>query len=202
MAEIKPRFEFRTFAQEFGIVERKMRAMSSVEQIRESNEIYIMSRMNNVNNTKIRNGLMDIKVLVQERQGLEQWNPRMKGAFPMQVEEISSAVFPAFGVHLPGLHREKYTLDQYLDEIITPHPQLQAVHVFKRRYAFTINSCIAELADVYINGARVKTANLESVDTEAILEAQQMLGLSDHENINYLLAIKRVIGMEAPPIPW
>jgi hypothetical protein len=179
-----------------------MRAMSSVKQIRESAEIYIMSRANNENNTKIRNELMDIKVLVQRRQALEQWNPRMKGAFPMQVEKISSVVFPAFEVQLPEFHREDYTLDQYLEEIITPHPQLQAVHVYKRRFAFTINDCIAELADVYINGARVKTVNLESVDTEAILEARQRVGLSEYENINYLLAIKRVIGMEPLPIPW
>jgi hypothetical protein len=44
MSEIKPRFEFRTFAQEFGIVERKIRNLSAVEKIRESTEIYIMSR--------------------------------------------------------------------------------------------------------------------------------------------------------------
>ncbi len=43
MAEIKPRFEFRAFAQNFGIVEQKMRALGPVEQIRESLEIYIMS---------------------------------------------------------------------------------------------------------------------------------------------------------------
>ena len=60
MPEIKPRFEFRAFAQSFGIVEEKMRAISPVEQIRESLEIYIMSAGNNENNTKIRNDLMDI----------------------------------------------------------------------------------------------------------------------------------------------
>ena len=69
MTEIKPRFEFRTFAQDFGIVERRIRSLSNVEKIRESAEIYIMSRANNENNTKIRDELMDIKVFVQERQG-------------------------------------------------------------------------------------------------------------------------------------
>jgi hypothetical protein len=43
------------------------------------------------------------------------------------------------------------------------------------------------------------TANLESVDVNAILEAKKMTGLADYENVNYLLAIKRVIGME--PLP-
>ncbi len=202
MADIKPRFEFRTFAQELGLVERNMRAQSPVEKIRESAETYIMSRGNNSNNTKIRDQLMDIKVLVQEQQGLEQWNPRTKASFPMNVASIRDEVFPALGVRPPAFDREVYTLEQYLREIIGPHSELVAVHVFKRRFAFTVNECIAEIADVYINGARVRTANVESVDCQAIQEARQLVNLSDHENINYLMAIKRVIGMEPEPIPW
>ncbi len=196
MSEIKPRFEFRAFAQNFGIVEEKMRSLSAIEQIRESLEIYIMSAGNNLNNTKVRDNLMDIKVFVQEQKGLEQWNPRMKGQFPMAVEMIRNQVFPAFGVNPPDFKREIYTLEQYINEVIKPHPQLAAVNVFKRRMGFTVNGCIAELADVYINGAKIMTANLESVDVEAILEAKKMIGLNDYENVNYLLAIKRVIGME------
>ncbi len=196
MPEIKHRFEFRAFAQSFGIVEEKMRAISPVEQIRESLEIYIMSAGNNENNTKIRNDLMDIKVLVQVAKGLEQWNPRMKGQFPMAVEMIKNEVFPAFGVAMPEFKRESYTLAQYINEIIKPHPDLAAVNVFKRRMGFTINGCIAELAEVYVNGARIMTANLESTDVEAILAAKKMIALEDFENVNYLLAIKRVIGME------
>lgn len=197
MAENKPRFEFRAFAQHFGIVEEKMRALSAIDQIRESLEIYIMSAGNNENNTKIRNDLMDIKVFVQEQKGLEQWNPRMKGQFPMSAEMIRNEVFPAFGVAVPEFKREVYTLAQYITEIIKPHPQLAAVNVFKRRMGFTINGCIAELAEVYINGARIMTANLESVDVDAILAARKMVNLEGYENVNYLLAIKRVIGMEA-----
>ncbi len=147
MAEIKPRFEFRTFAQNFGLVETKMRQLSPVEKIRESSEIYIMSAGNNENNTKVRDNLMDIKVFVREQKGLQQWNPRMKGKFPMETAMICADVFPAFGVTLPEFNRDMYTLDQYLTEIIEPHPDLMAVSVFKRRFAFTINGCIAETGD-------------------------------------------------------
>ncbi len=195
MPEIKPRFEFRAFAQNFGIVEEKMRQLSAVEQIRESLEIYIISAGNNENNTKIRDNLMDIKVFVQEQKGLEQWNPRMKGQFPMTAATIRDEVFPAFGVAVPAFKREVYTLEQYINEIIKPHPDLAAVHIFKRRMGFTINGCIAELADVYVNGAKTMTANLESVDVDAILAAKKRVGLDGYENVNYLLAIKRVLGM-------
>jgi hypothetical protein len=199
MSEIKPRFEFRTFAQEFGIVEEKMRRLSKCEQLRESSEIYIMSAGNNENNTKIRDGLMDIKVFIKEEKGLEQWNPRMKGSFPMKASMIKDDVFPAFGADLPELKREEYTLQQFLKEIVGAHNDLAAVNIFKRRFAFTINECIAEIAEVYVNGALIKTVNVESVDVDAILKAMEMLSLTEYENLNYLMAIKRIIGMEKLP---
>ena len=202
MAEIKPRFEFRTFARGLGSVERRFRELAAVEGIRESSEIYIMSRGNNENNTKVRDAKMDIKVFVREDRGLEQWNPRMKGVFPMETAIIRDDVFPALEVDLPEFKREVYSLEEYLAEVIEPHPDLQAVAVHKRRFGFTINDCIAELGEIYINGAKIVTANLESVDVDAILEGMKMAGLEGYENINYLMAIKKVIGMEKGSIPW
>ena len=196
MSEIIPRFEFRTFAQNFGLVETKMRKLSTCEKIRESSEIYIMSRGNDENNTKIRDDKMDIKVFVKEEKGLQQWNPRMKGEFPMSAETIRAEVFPTLGVELPELTKEEYTLEQYLEEIIRPHAQLTAVSVFKRRFAFTINSCITEIAHLLINGAAIQTVAIESEDVDAVLGGMEQLGLGAYENVNYLLAIKRIIGME------
>ena len=71
MSEIKPRYEFRAFAQDLGIVEENIRRLSPMTQYRESLEIYIMSAENDENNTKIRNELMDIKVLIQRVQRVE-----------------------------------------------------------------------------------------------------------------------------------
>ena len=107
MTEIKPRFEFRTFARGLGRVERAFRELAPMEGIRESAETYIMSKGNNENNTKIRDALMDIKVFVREDRGLEQWNPRMKGAFPMEAATLRDDVFPAFGVDMPELERDE-----------------------------------------------------------------------------------------------
>ncbi len=52
---------------------------------------------------------------------------------------------------------------------------------------------------MYINGALMRTACLESTDPDLVLETRTRLHLADHENVNYLLAIKRVIGMT--PLP-
>jgi hypothetical protein len=199
MTEIKPRFEFRAFAQNFGMVIEKMRKLSPCEQIRESSEIYIMSAGNNENNTKIRDNKMDIKVFVTEKDGLQQWNPRMKGEFPMKAEKIRDDLFPAFGVSLPDFARDEYTLVQYLDEIIKPHPELSAVKVFKRRFAFTVNNTIVESAELLINNAAIQSVAVESTEIQDILKAKSMMGLNEYENVNYLLAIKRIIGWEDIP---
>jgi hypothetical protein len=119
----------------------------------------------------------------------------MKGEFPMHAEKIASEVFPAFGVELPSFERKEYTLEQFLDELIRPHPQLVPVHVFKRRFAFTVCNCITEIAELRFNGASIKSVAVESVDSKAIQEAKRTLGLTEYENLNYLRAIKRVIGM-------
>ena len=199
MKMIIPRFEFRAFAQNFGIVEEKIRKLAEVERFRESSEIYILSTVNNENNTKIRYNTMDIKVFVKEEKGLEQWDPRVKAEFPMNVDIIRDEVFPAFGVAVPEFSRSEYTLEQYLDDIIKPHPELAVARVFKRRFGYTINECITEIAELLINGAAIKTVAVESVDIEAVLKVKKILGLQEYENVNYLLAIKRILGME--PLP-
>ena len=199
VSEIIPRFEFRTFAQNFGLVETKIRHLSTCEQIRESSEIYIISAGNDQNNTKIRDGKMDIKVLVNQDRGLEQWNPRMKGQFPIKTEVLQKEVFPAFGVDMPKFARSEYSLEQYLDEVIHPHPKLTPVRVDKLRFGFTVNGCITEIAHLLINGAAIQTVAVEQEDVNAILKALDQLGLTEFENVNYLRAIKRIIGLA--PLP-
>ena len=105
----KPRFEFRTFGRNFEEVAYLMSRLSIPvpEKVweRTSEETYIISKTNDINNTKIRDGKMDIKTFVQEVDGLEQWNPLMKGEFPMKAEMLEKEVFPAFKVEMPKLDK-------------------------------------------------------------------------------------------------
>ncbi len=196
MQAIIPRYEFRAFAQNFGLAEEKMRKLSKLDKFRESSEIYILSLSNNENNVKIRYDTLDIKVWVKEEKGLQQWKPRMQAVFPVKMEVLRDDVFPALGTAVPEFNRSEYTLAQFLEDILTPHPQLVLARVFKRRFGYTINGCIGEIAELLINGAAIKTMALESADIEAVLKVKQMLGLHEYENVNYLLAIKRILGME------
>ncbi len=194
----KPRFEFRTFGQNFEEEAYRMSRLSIPvpEKVwqRESDEIYIISRTNDINNTKIRDGKMDIKTFVQTVDGLEQWNPLMKGEFPIKAEVLKNEVFPAFQVEMPELSKNEYTLDEFL-QMIKENPDLQAVKVHKERYGYMVNNTICEVGSVLINGAQLVTINSESTEIEDIKRTIQDVGLEGMENINYLQAIKRVVGM-------
>jgi hypothetical protein len=166
---------------------------------RNSDEIYILSRTNDINNTKIRDGKMDIKTYVQTVDGLEQWNPLMKGEFPINTEVLKNEVFTAFQVEMPSLEKDEYTYDEFI-EMVKNHPDLQAVKVHKERFGYMVNNTICEVANVLINGALVVSINSESTEVEDIKKTIADVGLEGVENINYLQAIKRVIGMIDKPL--
>jgi len=193
----KPRFEFRTFGQDFSKQAHLMSRLSMPvpEKVweRQSDEIYIVSRANDINNTKIRDGKMDIKTFVTEKEGLEQWNPLMKGEFPIAKQVLVDDVFPAFQVEAPDFSQDTYTMDEFLG-MIDAHPELQSVKVHKHRFGYMVNDTICEVANVLVNGAKVVTINSESTELEDIHKTMELTGLTGTENINYLQCIKRVIG--------
>ncbi len=194
----KPRFEFRTFGQGFENEEYRMSQFSVPvpEKVweRKSEEVYIVSKTNDINNTKIRDGKMDIKTFVKEVDGLEQWNPLLKAEFPLKAKFIKEKLFPAFQTECPELRKNEYSYDEFM-KIINNHKDLQAVSVKKHRFGYMVNDTICEYAEVLINGALVCSINSESTEIEDIKKTMEDVGLTKYENINYLQAIKRVIGM-------
>lgn len=199
----KPRYEFRSFGQNFEKAHFRMARLSAPipEKVweRHSDEIYILSRNNNINNTKVRDGKMDIKTFVQTTDGLEQWNPLMKGEFPIKKEVLVNEVFPAFMVQMPEITTDTVTYDDFI-EMIQNHPDLAAVKVHKKRWGYMVNNTICEVGEVLVNGAKIMTINSESTEIEDILKTIKEVGLEGVENINYLQAIKRVIGMIDKPL--
>ncbi|HCN23821.1 MAG TPA: hypothetical protein DIS65_00430 [Candidatus Marinimicrobia bacterium] len=199
----KPRFEFRSFGQDFNKQAERMARLSipipEKLRVRHSQESYIMSRTNDINNTKIRDGKMDIKTYVQTVDGLEQWNPLMKIEFPMSVNFLKSDIFPAFQAERPDFEKTEYTMDEFL-AMVKKHLDLQAVSVVKERFGYMVNDTICEVGNILINGAKVITINSESTELDDIKKTVIDVGLDDVENINYLQAIKRVIGWIDKPL--
>ena len=199
----KPRFEFRTFGQNFDTPAKYMARLSVPipEKVweRTSEEIYILSKTNDINNTKIRDGKMDIKTFVQTVDGLEQWNPLMKGEFPISKQVLENDVFPAFQVEMPALTKDTYTLKEFL-AMIDANKDLQGVKVHKQRFGYMVNNTLCEVGNVLINGAKEVTINSESTELDDIKKTIEDCKLGGAENINYLQAIKRVIGWINKPL--
>jgi len=199
----KARFEFRTFGQDFKesviLMSKLSVAVPDKVKHRKSEEIYIVSSTNNVNNIKIRSGKLDIKTYVQTVEGLEQWNPLLKAEFPIRAEVLRNDIYPAFHVEIPNLNKEEYTLGEFI-VMIESDPNLQTVNVFKERFGYMVNDTICEVANVLINGAKVVSINSESTEVEDIQRTLEDVKLTNIENINYLQVIKRVIGMINKPL--
>jgi len=199
----KPRFEFRTFGRDFDEAAYLMSRLSTPVPRkvweRTSEEIYIVSKTNDINNTKIRDGKMDIKTFVQEVDGLEQWNPLMKAEFPISANVLKDEVYPAFKVEVPTFDKDTYTFEEFM-EMVKSNPDLQAVKVEKQRFGYMVNNTICEVANVFINGASIVTVNSESTELDDIKKTITDLELEGVENINYLQAIKRIIGWIDKPL--
>ncbi len=186
---VVPRWEWRTFGDGFGEAEARILSHGDAKP-RSSAETYILS-FDSPNNTKIRDGLMDIKRLEHvNADGLEQWNPVLKCGFPLTFVALEK-VFAAWKVTPPALGRPSYTLEEFLSGIVAPHPHLSAVAVAKERFGLTVDGCIVEVANLTFDGKPIRTAAVEHEDPALVIATVRKLGLSAFENVNYVRALKR-----------
>jgi len=193
MADIIPRWEWRTFGESFGDADQRFKSLAP-RDVEESDEVYLLSPTVDAN-VKIRNRLMDIKALQQgNADGLEQWKPVMKGSFPLSSADVGK-VFEALHVTTPPLARASYTEDQLLDELVKPAGQVRTVAVHKKRTRYRIDDCAAEMTEVAANGKNVRTLAIESEDPSSVIAAVRGLGLGRFENVSYPRGLKRLVGM-------
>lgn len=190
--KIIPRWEWRTFGKEFPAFAATLKKYGE-PSVKKSEEHYILSRASD-ENIKIREDLVDIKSQVNARDGLEQWDPIMKEGFPIEAGKLAN-LFKVFNVPAPEFKRSVYAYEQFLDELIVPNPQLVVVYVKKVRYIYNINGCAVELAETEFNGKPYQTACVEHIDPAVVLATVKELGLEGNENINYIKAMKKSVGI-------
>lgn len=151
--------------------------------VQESDEIYLLSGAGD--NVKVRDALMDIKVLKEvNADGLEQWTPVMKAGFPLPAADVAK-VFEAWRLPVPPLSRESYTLDEFIADFAAQGSAIRAVKVHKQRTRHTVGGCTAELSEVVADGKPTRTIAIESEDAAAVIRAVRGLGLGGYANISY-----------------
>ena len=193
LGKIIPRWEWRTFGEEFGVAEENIKAHECTREI-ESSEVYILSKKSG-ENIKIRDTLMDIKVLRNAENDLEQWFPIMKATFPIGAEEAAE-VFKAAGVEVELNDADTWEYDAFISKMVDTNSDLKAVGVFKKRYGYMIEGATVEIADLTIDGKETRTTAVEDADPELVTRLVAKLGLNGYENISYIKAMRRMVGFE------
>ena len=193
MAEITARWEWRSIGDRFGAAEERL-ALLAPSGVQESDEIYLLSRVGD--NVKVRDALMDIKVLREvNADGLEQWTPVMKAGFPLPAAEAAK-VLEALQLPLPTPVRASYTQDEFIGQFAAPGGAIRVVKVHKRRTRYTVGGCTAELSEVVANGKTTRTIAVESEDAEGVMRAVRELGLGGYTNTSYPCGLAALIDDE------
>lgn len=200
MVAVVPRYEYRAWAPRLDEVAGRIRDLGDPAARSESTEVYLVSPHVSHVNPKVRNGTLDVKVLLGVFDGFERWEPRLKAAFPLDDATLRDGVFPMLGLPAPTLGRTSFALEQLLAEVVDPHPGLHAVSVAKRRDSFRVADCMAELADVTVTDQRLQTVAVESSDPAALRRVSELVGLLHHANLNYPGMIRRLIGWDDEPL--
>ena len=192
---IEPRYEFRVWDRRLDGVTAQIRSLSECHEERWSTELYIVCRDCVGVNLKARKGFLDLKMLEAVTDSCERWAPILKADFPVPAATARDAL-RRLGVDPSVVSRAVYSIDEFIGELVEPHPLLAAVTVTKRRCAFTVGGCITELASVVISGTTLETVAVEAVDLDSVRTARVLLGLDRHENVSYPTHIKRMLGWD------
>lgn len=194
------RYEFRLFRQCFESEEQQLRVMGDIASITESSETYFIgSPPDHARNIKIRNNGLELKRLVDHRQGLERWQPAGQWTLPVSADTALELLLP------DSDGDREHDLPAQLDrrELLAftarPDIPLYRAEVFKRRFHFVLPACSAEVDQLLINGAAIQSLAVESEDPDAVQDVQAALRIAGRENVSYPRVLSRIMGMSAPP---
>ena len=188
---IVPRWEWRTFGEQLG----GAADLGEPESVQESEELYFLSEDTDAS-VKVRDGLLDVKLLeAVDADGLEQWRPVLKQPFPLDAEEVSTAL-SALGAAPAELGSDSYTLEELVSELVRPNPVLTAVQVHKRRSHFHVGGCMTEVSEISVGRRTVRTVAVEDEDPALVAATLRELSLSDLPNVCVARGLKTLVGFD------
>jgi exopolyphosphatase/guanosine-5'-triphosphate,3'-diphosphate pyrophosphatase len=193
-AEIVPRWEWRTFGESLGLA-GDLLSSQEPQRTQESDEMYLLSEESDAS-VKIRDGLMDVKRLeAVNADGLEQWRPVLKGAFPLEAGDVRT-VMTALGMSADEVGWDSYTLDELLAELVQPNRGLTAVQVRKKRSHYLVSGARAEVSEVKAGPKSARTVAVESEDPALVTAAMQKLLVTDLPNVCFARGLKTLVGFD------
>jgi exopolyphosphatase / guanosine-5'-triphosphate,3'-diphosphate pyrophosphatase len=165
---IVPRWEWRTFGDEFGAVDSRFDALAP-EAVRESDEVYVLSPLSDAS-MKLRDGLLDVKVLREvSSDGLERWEPVLKAAAALSPDDLRAL---AHGLGVETL----------------------ALGVHKRRAHYLLDGCMAERSEIRTEHGAPRTIGIESEDPDLVRAVVAELGFDVGRNVSLPRELKLLAG--------
>ena len=183
------RYEFRIWDRDLASVRHAMERLASPSEPVASDEIYLISNATDYCNAKIRDALLDIKVLLKVERRLEQWSPVLKAGFPLTASAIAQ-MFDSLKLSPPQLPKPTYEMEDFLDQ--ASKSGVAIVRTSKLRTRFNFNQCQTEFAQVNIGKIEHQTVAVESEDPDAVLATIAQIGIADRENVSYVRNIERL----------
>ena len=188
--EILPRWEWRTFARSLPAADEAF--VDDESTVEESDELYLIAP--DADNVKVRDGLMDVKVLREvDPAGLQRWEPVLKAPFPLS-EDAARVVFLGLRMPLPRIPAGGLSLEAVLEEAGFDAPGgPRALRVHKQRIRFTIAGCQAERSVFEVDGHRTTSIAAESVDPSLVVAAVEALGLRAYVNLDVRTGLRLLV---------
>lgn len=181
-----PRYEYRAWADSFPDLPRPD-AEPWVE------ETYLIAQGLASRNVKLTADALEIKELVQDREGLQLWRPAARLAYPIPAATLERELMVLLQIGQP-LRRERYGPAEILEDVADARRNVLAVPLRKRRRLFAAaGGCRAETAEIETgDGKRATTAAAEHADPARLMEAMAGLGLDRFPNLSYPTALARL----------
>ena len=168
---IVPRWEWRTFGEAFGDVDRRFGALKP-ESVRETEEVYVLSRLSD-SSVKLREQMIDVKVLREVSiDGLERWEPVLKAPTARPAEDFG-ALADALGV------------------------DVRSIRVRKHRAHYLLDGCMAERSQIRTAHGTRETIGIESEDPNVVRSIVTELGFTLAGNVNLPRELKLLAGLAA-----
>ncbi len=192
---IVARWEWRTFGPRLAAADEIVPGLTPTG-VQVSDELYLLSEAGD--NVKIRADLLDIKALrAIDHHGLQQWEPVLKAAFPLDAADVAST-FAALRQPPPTAAQSTYSQPELLEELVDRGTAVRLVSANKRRVRYTYNECMVESTDIAVGDRRTRTLAIEAEDPAAVWATVTALGLGHRVNTSVPQGLLSLVSDERP----
>lgn len=206
MSEVTPRFEYRIFGYEFISIEDRIRNLARPQGEAFDSDIYLVAKGEAADriSVKVRDGSLDIKERIEQCKKLELWKPTAREEFPVSAEFLGKLYKEMWRLSGESVIPDRCeSLSEIVRDFVDPNPGTGVAIVEKHRSHFSLDSSLMEIAEVTVNGARLRSIAVEGEDADVVLNVADKLGFQGRENVDYSRMVRRVLGMEYyPEQPW